>query len=74
MVKIERLKMIKIKAVGNIEEEKVDIEQTVLNGSDGEIMAIIVSLIAFYVDDEKKTYNEVMDMIKDAWEWRCGNL
>lgn len=66
--------MIKIKAVGNIEEEKVDIEQTVLNGSDGEIMAIIVSLIAFYVDDEKKTYNEVMDMIKDAWEWRCGNL
>lgn len=66
--------MIKIKAVGNIEEEKVYIEQTVLNGSDGEIMAIIVSLIAFYVDDEKKTYNEVMDMIKDAWEWRCGNL
>nr|DAL24232.1 MAG TPA_asm: hypothetical protein [Caudoviricetes sp.] len=66
--------MIKIKAVGNIEEEKVDIEQTVLNGSDGEIMAIIVSLIAFYVDDEKKTYNEVIDMIKDAWEWRCGNL
>lgn len=66
--------MIKIKAVGNIEEERVDIEQTVLNGSDGEIMAIIVSLIAFYVDDEKKTYNEVIDMIKDAWEWRCGNL
>ena len=66
--------MIKIKAVGNIEEEKVDIEQTVLNGSDGKNIEIIVSLIAFYVKEKKKTYNEVMDMIKDAWEWRCGNL
>lgn len=66
--------MIKIKAVGNIEEERVDIEQEVLNGSDGEILAIISSLIAYYVDEEHKTYEEVMKMIKETYDLRCDDL
>lgn len=66
--------MIKIKAVGDIEEEKVETTLDVLNASDGEILTIIITLINFYIEDEHKTYDEVMKMIKEAYEYAKDNI
>ena len=66
--------MIKIKAVGNIEEENVEITLDVLNGSDGEIMSIITHLINFYIEEQHKTYDEVMKMIKEAYDYAMDNI
>lgn len=59
--------MIKIIAKGNIEEESVEITREVLNGSDGEILAIICDLIDFYVTDEKRKFDDVMKDIKETY-------